>query len=207
MALMLTVSQAMEKFKQAKVPQNEELLRRWLRKGKIKGAVIHSKKEGWLIPEDSIKSLIEEKKKKVQAKNKYQKAYNDGYQQAMDDLRASMRKWIVFGYEKSGSIKRSEFRQIAPLNSDNYFKFVDQHYFARGVAKPRQSTDYFYSEGFFCYPIGSIVIDTQESPYNEIYEEEKDLHLDTLAILMLSEYFRLSYIEAIKDTKIVIKSK
>ena len=47
---MLTVSQAMEKFKQAKVPQNKELLRRWLRKGKIEGAVIHSKKEGWLIP-------------------------------------------------------------------------------------------------------------------------------------------------------------
>ena len=204
---MLTVSQAMEKFKQEKVPQNEELLRRWLRKGKIEGAVIHSKREGWLIPEDSIKALIEEKKEKLKQKDKCQKAYNDGYQQAVSDFRASMRKWIVFGYEKSGSIKRSEFRQIAPLNSDNYFKFVDQHYFARGVAKPRQSTDYFYSEGFFCYPIGIIVIDTQESPYNEIYEEEKDLHLNTLAILMLSEYFRLSYIEAIKDTKIVIKSK
>ena len=195
---MLTVSQAMEKFKQAKVPQNEELLRRWLRNGKIKGAVIHSKKEGWLIPEDSIKLLIEEKKKKVQVKNKYQKAYNDGYQQAMSDFRANMRKWIVFGYEKSGSIKRSEFRQIAPLNSDKYFKFVDQHYFARGVTKPRPSTDYFFSEGFFCYPIGSIVIDTQEAPFNEIYEEEKDLHLDTLAILMLSEYFRLYYIEYCK---------
>ena len=192
---MLTVSQAMEKFKQAKVPQNEELLRRWLRKGKIEGAVIHSKREGWLIPEDSIKSLIEEKKKKVQAKNKYQKAYNDGYQQAIDDFRANIRKWIVFGYEKSGSIKRSEFRQIAPLNSDKYFKFVDQHYFARGVAKPRQSTDYFYSEGFFCYPIGSIVIDIHETPYSEIYEEETGLHLDALAILMLSEYFRSSYLE------------
>ena len=192
---MLTVSQAMEKFKQAKVPQNEELLRRWLRKGKIEGAVIHSKREGWLIPEDSIKSLIEEKKKKVQAKNKYQKAYNDGYQQAIDDFRANIRKWIVFGYEKSGSIKRSEFRQIAPLNSDKYFKFVDQHYFARGVAKPRQSTDYFFSEGFFCYPIGSIVIDIHETPYSEIYEEEKGLHLDALAILMLSEYFRSSYLE------------
>ena len=199
MALMLTVSQAMEKFKQAKVPQNEELLRRWLRKGKIKGAVIHSKKEGWLIPEDSIKVLIEEKKKKVQVKNKYQKAYNDGYQQAMSDFRASMRKWIVFGYEKSGSIKRSEFRQVAPLNSDNYFKFVDQHYFARGVAKPRQSTDYFFSEGFFCYPIGSIVIDIHETPYSEIYEEEKDLHLDTLAILMLAEYFRVENIEYTKN--------
>ncbi|CAI3471539.1 hypothetical protein CIRMBP1273_02315 [Enterococcus cecorum] len=116
----------------------------------------------------------------------------------MADFRSHMRKWIVFGYEKSGSIKRSEFRQIAPLNSDKYFKFVDQHYFARGVAKPRQSTDYFYSEGFFCYPIGSIVIDTQEVPFNEIYEEEKDLHLDTLAILMLSEYFRLYYIEYCK---------
>ena len=173
-------------------------MRRWLRKGKIEGAVIHSKKEGWLIPEDSIKVLIEEKKKKVQVKNKYQKAYNDGYQQAMADFRSHMRKWIVFGYEKSGSIKRSEFRQIAPLNSDKYFKFVDQHYFARGVAKPRQSTDYFYSEGFFCYPIGSIVIDMQEAPFNEIYEEEKDLHLDTLAILMLSEYFRLYYIEYCK---------
>lgn len=195
MALMLTVSQAMEKFKQAKVPQNEELLRRWLRKGKIEGAVIHSKREGWLIPEDSIKSLIEEKKKKVQAKNKYQKAYNDGYQQAIDDFRANIRKWIVFGYEKSGSIKRSEFRQIAPLNSDKYFKFVDQHYFARGVAKPRPSTDYFYSEGFFCYPIGNIVIDSQEAPFNEIYEEEKHQHIDTLAILMLSEYFRSSYLE------------
>ncbi|MDZ5585617.1 hypothetical protein [Enterococcus cecorum] len=192
---MLTVSQAMEKFKQAKVPQNEELLRRWLRKGKIEGAVIHSKREGWLIPEDSIKSLIEEKKKKVQAKNKYQKAYNDGYQQAIDDFRANIRKWIIFGYEKSGSIKRSEFRQIAPLNSDKYFKFVDQHYFARGVAKPRQSTDYFYSEGFFCYPIGSIVIDIHETPYSEIYEEETGLHLDALAILMLSEYFRSSYLE------------
>ncbi|MFU2124130.1 hypothetical protein ACLRAD_11285 [Gallibacterium anatis] len=32
---MLTVTQAMEKFKQAEVPQNEEVLRRWLRKGKI----------------------------------------------------------------------------------------------------------------------------------------------------------------------------
>ena len=198
MALMLTVSQAMEKFKQAKVPQNEELLRRWLRKGKIEGAVIHSKREGWLIPEDSIKSLIEEKKKKVQVKNKYQKAYNDGYQQAMSDFRASMRKWIVFGYEKSGSIKRSEFRQIAPLNSDKYFKFVDQHYFARGVAKPRQSTDYFFSEGFFCYPIGNIVIDSQEAPFNEIYEEEKHQHIDTLAILMLSEYFRIKFIADIK---------
>ena len=199
MALMLTVSQAMEKFKQAKVPQNEELLRRWLRKGKIEGAVIHSKREGWLIPEGSIKSLIEEKKKKVQAKNKYQKAYNDGYQQAMSDFCAHMRKWIVFGYEKSGSIKRSEFRQIAPLNSDKYFKFVDQHYFARGVAKPRQSTDYFFSEGFFCYPIGSIVIDIHETPYSEIYEEEKDLHLDTLAILMLAEYFRVENIEYTKN--------
>ena len=196
---MLTVSQAMEKFKQAKVPQNEELLRRWLRKGKIEGAVIHSKREGWLIPEGSIKSLIEEKKKKVQAKNKYQKAYNDGYQKAMSDFRAHMRKWIVFGYEKSGSIKRSEFRQIAPLNSDKYFKFVDQHYFARGVAKPRQSTDYFFSEGFFCYPIGSIVIDIHETPYSEIYEEEKDLHLDTLAILMLAEYFRVENIEYTKN--------
>ena len=196
---MLTVSQAMAKFKQAKVPQNEELLRRWLRKGKIEGAVIHSKREGWLIPEDSIKVLIEEKKKKVQVKNKYQNAYNDGYQQAVSDFRAHMRKWIVFGYEKSGSIKRSEFRQIAPLNSDKYFKFVDQHYFARGVAKPRQSTDYFFSEGFFCYPIGSIVIDIHETPYSEIYEEEKDLHLDTLAILMLAEYFRVENIEYTKN--------
>ena len=196
---MLTVSQVMEKFKQAKVPQNEELLRRWLRKGKIEGAVIHSKREGWLIPEDSIKVLIEEKKRKVQVKNKYQNAYNDGYQQAMSDFRDHMRKWIVFGYEKSGSIKRSEFRQIAPLNSDKYFKFVDQHYFARGVAKPRQSTDYFFSEGFFCYPIGSIVIDIHETPYREIYEEEKDLHLDTLAILMLAEYFRLSYIKTMNN--------
>ena len=192
---MLTVTQAMEKFKQAEVPQNEEVLRRWLRKGKIEGAVIHSKKEGWLIPEDSIKSLIEKKKEKLIQKDKYQKAYNNGYQQAMIDFRSNMRKWIVFGYEKSGSIKRSEFRQIAPLNSDKYFKFVDKHYFARGVAKPRQSTDYFYSEGFFCYPIGSIVIDIHEAPYSEIYEEEKDMHLDTLAILMLSEYFRLWYID------------
>ena len=192
---MLTVSQAMAKFKQAKVPQNEELLRRWLRKGKIEGAVIHSKREGWLIPDDSIKALIEEKKKKVQEKNKYQKAYNDGYQQAIADFRAHMRKWIVFGYEKSGSIKRSEFRQIAPLNSDKYFKFVDQHYFARGVAKPRPSTDYFFSEGFFCYPIGSIVIDIHETPYSEIYAEEKDLHLDTLAILMLVKYFHIKFIE------------
>ena len=192
---MLTVTQAMEKFKQAEVPQNEEVLRRWLRKGKIEGAVIHSKKEGWLIPEDSIKSLIEKKKEKLIQKDKYQKSYNDGYQQAMDDLRASMRKWIVFGYEKSGSIKRSEFRQIAPVSSDRLLKFVDQRYFARGVAKPRQNTDYFFSEGFFCYPIGSIVIDTQEAPFNEIYEEEQHQHIDTLAILMLSEYFRLCYID------------
>jgi len=192
---MLTVTQAMEKFKQAEVPQNEEVLRRWLRKGKIEGAVIHSKKEGWLIPEDSIKSLIEKKKEKLIQKDKYQKSYNDGYQQAMDDLRASMRKWIVFGYEKSGSIKRSEFRQIAPVSSDRFLKFVDQRYFARGVAKPRQNTDYFFSEGFFCYPIGSIVIDTQEAPFNEIYEEEQHQHIDTLAILMLSEYFRLCYID------------
>ena len=50
--------------------------------------------------------------------------------EVLDDLRASMRKWIVFGYEKSGSIKRSEYRQkkenvmkmAAKLRSGFYIK-------------------------------------------------------------------------------------
>ena len=55
---MLTVKEAVKKLKQANIINNEEVFRRWLRKGKVKGAVIHSKREGWLIPKETIDEII-----------------------------------------------------------------------------------------------------------------------------------------------------
>ncbi|MDZ5560753.1 hypothetical protein [Enterococcus cecorum] len=196
---MLTVKEAVKKLKQANIINNEEVFRRWLRKGKVKGAVIHSKREGWLIPKESIDEIITTNKEKSSI-SEYKKGYNAGYSKAIDESRSRMRKWIGFGYEKSGTIKRSEFKQISPLRSDKLLNYIDQHYFARGVAKPRPNTDYYFTEGFFCYPIGNIVIDTHEVPYSEIYEEEQEQHIDTLAILMLAEYLRLRYIEDSKKS-------
>ena len=53
----ISVRQAVEQLKKAEIISNEEVFRRWLREGKVAGACIESKRQGWRIPEETIAAI------------------------------------------------------------------------------------------------------------------------------------------------------
>ncbi|EMF0319037.1 hypothetical protein PSG83_08990 [Enterococcus faecium] len=125
---MISVKQAVIQLKQAKVISNEEVLRRWLREGKVEGAYIESKKQGWQIPEDTILAIIATKEE--QSSNKeYNKGYQEGYAAAQAERKSKMRELVVKGgYDQQFSIYRQDFRELAPIKTKEYLKFTDDKF-------------------------------------------------------------------------------
>lgn len=146
--LMLDVKQAVLRLKDAGVISNAEVFRRWLRDGRVQGAVIHSKREGWQIPEESINSLIATHEANSSVKAEYQKGFNDGYDEgyktASEAYDKKLKELIVRGSaERTIYIPRNEFREVASTsisskNKRNFLAFCDQKIFKLGVSTPRQ---------------------------------------------------------------------
>lgn len=108
---MLTVKYAVTRLKQAGIISNEEVLRRWLREGKIEGAYIENKKHGWKIPEDSIITIStnhENKSSNKEYDKEYDKGYQDGYAVAQAERKSKMRQLVVKGGydEQFGSVAK-----------------------------------------------------------------------------------------------------
>jgi hypothetical protein len=57
---MLSVSEAVTMLREYRILHSEQMLRRWLRQGKIKGVAPTSRKEGWRIPIKEVWHLIME---------------------------------------------------------------------------------------------------------------------------------------------------
>ncbi|MFB5432759.1 hypothetical protein ACE4ZH_17645 [Enterococcus casseliflavus] len=114
---MISVKQAVTQLKQAKIISNEEVFRRWLREGKVEGAFIESKRQGWQIPEDTILDIIATNEEKSSNKE-YNKGYQDGYTAAQAEFKAKMRKLVVKGgYDVEFSLFRQDFREMAVKGS------------------------------------------------------------------------------------------
>ncbi|EDN8351806.1 hypothetical protein GT375_14150 [Listeria monocytogenes] len=75
---MLSVVEALEILKKEEITSSIQVLRRWLRAGKIPGAFRNTLKEGWQIPENSLQSFII-----TRSNNTYQCGYEKGYADAM----------------------------------------------------------------------------------------------------------------------------
>jgi len=56
---MLTVLQALEILKKYNITDSEQMIRRWLREGRIKGQRSENRKEGWQIPSVELNRFIE----------------------------------------------------------------------------------------------------------------------------------------------------
>lgn len=185
---MLNVKQAVTQLKQANVISNEEVFRRWLREGKVKGAFIESKRKGWQIPEATILTIIATNEEKSSNKE-YDQGYQAGYEAAQADFKAKMRKLVVRGgYDKEFSLFRQDFREMAPIKTKEYLQFADNSLFKWGVKTPRKTAQVHYLEGWFSYDNGAIVL------FQEDYEIDSDLGLESQAIQCLGEYLRQKFI-------------
>lgn len=190
---MITVKQAVIRLKQANIISNEEVFRRWLREGKVEGAYIESKKQGWQIPEEAILAIITTHENKS-SNREYDRGYQDGYDAALIERKAKMRQLVTKGgYDQQFSIYRQDFRELAPIKTKEYLKFTDDTFFKWGVKTPRKTTQVDYLEGWFSFDRGAIVL------FQEDYALDTDLGLESQALQCLGEYFRRKFIATKSD--------
>lgn len=147
--MMISVKQAVTQLKQAKIISNDEVFRRWLRDGKVEGAFIESKKQGWQIPEESVLAIITTHENKSSNKE-YDKGYQECYAVAQSERKAKMRTLVLKGgYDQQFFIYRQEFREIAPSKAKGFLQFADESLFKWGVKTPRKTAQVDYLEGWF----------------------------------------------------------
>lgn len=81
---MITITKALEILSNNNITKSEQVLRRWLRNGKIKNAKIINKKTGWQIDEQALQDFIFTKQNKSNNKNNdYHKGYKQGYEDCL----------------------------------------------------------------------------------------------------------------------------
>lgn len=195
---MLDVKQAVLRLRDAGVISNAEVFRRWLRDGKVPGAVIHSKREGWLIPEDSITSLITTYEHDSSVKSDYQKGFSDGYDEgyknATETYEAKFKQLIVKGAaERTIYIPRNDFREMASssISSENkrdFLAFCDSKIFKMGVSSARQKEDVLIL-GRWIYFWHAHVLMAIDDLNNENDISLSHLLLDALINDMKGKYF------------------
>lgn len=59
---MLTVKEAIGLLYEYRIDHSEQMIRRWLRQGKIKGFRSTNRKEGWRIPASEVWQIIEDQR-------------------------------------------------------------------------------------------------------------------------------------------------
>lgn len=185
---MLNVQEAVRKLDEAGITKNPEVFRRWLRQGKIKGAVIRSKKEGWLIPETSVQDIIATNKNKSSINEEYRRGYEDGIKEAAANRKTKMRALVIQGaHDMQFSIHRQDFQELSPVKTKDYLKFVDKEFFSWGVKNPRKSMVVNYLEGWLSYD-NLIIL------YLLDYDVTDDVTLEDQAREALGEYLRQKFI-------------
>ncbi len=62
---LLNVNEALDRLKQHGITDSEQMIRRWLREGRIQGQRSKNRKEGWRIPAEELNRFIEKNKPDV----------------------------------------------------------------------------------------------------------------------------------------------
>lgn len=104
-----TVSAALERLKQEGITESIQVLRRWLRSGKLKGTRA-SRKEGWKIEKSDLQLFIDTRKGNITdkvTKEQTDKVYQKGYEQGHID---TLRFLIGQGFGQSVTVRKSILR-------------------------------------------------------------------------------------------------
>ncbi|MBO1097660.1 hypothetical protein FQS90_14175 [Enterococcus casseliflavus] len=192
----MDISQALEILEREGITNSVQMVRRWIRQGKIK-AKLPSKKNGYDIDPHSLEKFIEQKKDQIQDIQTidFKKGFQMGYKQAKNEYKEKMRTIVVRGgFEERFSINRLEFHSIAANRerSKEYFSLVDDQLFAYGVKRARANIEVYYLDGWYAYERATIVI--HEDDYN--IDLKEDTLLEDKAMNLLSEYFRIIYMNS-----------
>ena len=192
----ISVRQAVEQLKKAEIISNEEVFRRWLREGKVAGACIESKRQGWRIPEETIAAIIATHKEKSSNKE-YDRGYKDGYEAAQREFKEKIPRLMIKGaYDVRFLLQRSEFQEMTSFSKHKkreFLAFADERIFKRGVKTPRSNISVQFLEGWFAFGQGPLII------FGPDYNYDRDLTLEHQAIALLVEHLRLEFIATNKN--------
>lgn len=185
--ILLNINDAMALLKENNITNSKQMLRRWIRQGKI-DAVLQSKKEGYEIDVASLKSFIKDKQNDNHqpAQAGYQEGYKEGYNAALTDLSERFKKMAFLGmYEVQYPIYRSEFRdicsrRISKARLKDFLTFSDKEVFGKQVTSPRKTVYCNAIGNYFYYERIHILIDQEKY---EI-DPELDLHYQAYDLLI-----------------------
>lgn len=146
---MISVEQALEMLQKEGITNSIQMVRRWLRAGKIEGASQQSKKTGWEIPLEGLNQFIELKKAEpvhgTSTIKESEDAYQKGYHAALKEIKKRDRELLqIKGVsENSFYIYRNELMQLGerlvnPQFRKEFKKFLDLSLFKKYVKNPRQ---------------------------------------------------------------------
>ena len=186
----MNIQEAMILLESNDITSSKQMLRRWIRQGKIV-AELHSKKEGYVIDATSLESFVKEKRNDTSTSNQtgYQKGYKEGYKAALNELSERFKKMAIMGmYENQYPIYRNEFREICSTKISKtrikeFLTFSDKELFAKQVTSPRKMVWCNAIGNYFYYERVHILID--QNDYEIDPELAQEYHAYDLLIKVL----------------------
>jgi len=151
----MKLNEALELLEKENVTSSNQMLRRWIRQGKIK-ANLESKRQGYEVDAASLQSFIDGKKSSDIKPVGFKEGFNEGYAVAANEAAKHYKRLLLLGmYERQFLINRTEFREkcsneFSNRDLDRFLDFSDQELFRKGVTKPRMKV-YGNQIGEFIY--------------------------------------------------------
>lgn len=178
---MYSLEEALIILTEENITKSSQVLRRWLRDGKIEGATIHSKKEGWLIPKDSLLSFVAKNKKKKTIKIENQVDFQKGYEKAWEEIskrdRYLLSQRIV--YEEDYYIYRADFLEIAerrqPIKRKEFRQYIDKTLFAKNIKTPRKNISILRLSEWFLVAESNDIFHSNDLPESKSIIEDRIL--------------------------------
>jgi predicted site-specific integrase-resolvase len=117
MSEMLNLREAFIALKMYNITHSEQVLRRWLREGKIKGIRPENRKEGWLIDHDDLERFIQRRQLTVErlvAKLQDLISFLDKLSNQRKNSEDRLEKGIEWGYKQAKEIIERQFAFLLP---------------------------------------------------------------------------------------------
>ncbi|MGF2190846.1 hypothetical protein ACQUD0_10960 [Vagococcus fluvialis] len=154
----MDTNQALERLEQAGITSSKQMLRRWLRQGKIESTLI-SKKQGYDIDEKSLKEFIV-RKQFMETDNplEHQLAYQKGYQAGVLDGRKSATAEAVERRDAMIAYQIKEYEKSLILKKC-YEETIEINYFAEKTPlKVKRALDSFGSRKVYFGILGQFAL-------------------------------------------------
>lgn len=160
----LTVEQAYQKLYDQGITSSIQVVRRWIRQGKIK-AEMNSRKEGYIILQKDLEEFCKNYvQKKASINIDYNKGFEDGQKKAWEEIKQRDKDLIsrhLSVFDKQHRIERASLKEKAGRAHERYkkefLKFIDKELFSRNIKTPRKEI-YFNELGEWIWIIDAYIL-------------------------------------------------